>query len=62
MGKLEKRYVGNCEMGEIKSKATWVWSRGTPSAESQRGEKEQLGKCRTISGQEKDLGLRLRGL
>ena len=31
-----------------------------PSAERQREEKEWLGKCRTVSGQEKDLGLRLR--
>ena len=35
---------------------------GPPSAERQREEKEQLGKCRTISGQEKDLRLRLRGI
>ena len=33
-----------------------------PSAERQKEEKEWLGKCRTISGQEKDLGLRLRGI
>ena len=28
----------------------------------QREEKEQLEKCRTVSGQEKDLGLRLRAI
>ena len=33
-----------------------------PSAERQSEKKEWLGKCRTVSGQEKDLGLRLRGI
>nr|XP_060515629.1 probable methyltransferase-like protein 25 [Panthera onca] len=33
-----------------------------PPAERQREEKEWLRKCGTISGQEKDLGLRLRGI
>ena len=34
----------------------------SPSAERQREEKERLGECRTKFGQEKDLGLRLRGI
>ena len=35
---------------------------GPPSAERQREEKGGLGKCRTVSGQEKDLGMGLGGI
>ena len=48
-------------MGEIK-KAMWARRGGTPFCRETREEKERLGKCRTVSGQEKDLGLRLRGI
>ena len=33
-----------------------------PLLRRDKGKRKQLGKCRTISGQEKDLGLRLRGI
>ena len=48
-------------LGEIK-KATWAWRGDTPFCERQREEKEWQGKCRTVSEQEKDLGMRLRGI
>ena len=54
--------MGNCEPGEIKTKPCGHRGEGPPSAERQREEKEQLGKCRNIARLEKDLGLRLRGI
>ena len=36
--------------------------RDPPSVERQREEKEQLGKCRTMSGEEKNLSLGLKGI
>ena len=49
--------MGDCELGEIKKKKKRP--RGH-RGERQREEKERLGKCMAISGQEKDLGMRLR--
>ena len=49
-------------MGEIKKRLHGHRGVGPPSVERQREEKERLGKCRTASGQEKDLRLRLRGI
>ena len=55
--------MGNCELGEIKKKRLHGHGgEGPPSVERQRKDKERLGKHRTVSGQEKDLGLRLRGI
>ena len=52
--------MGNCELEEINKRLCGHGGEGPPSAERQREEKEWLGKCRTIAGQEKALRLRLR--
>ena len=61
MGKLERRYVGNCELEEIKNNSVSTEGRDL-LLQRKRKEKKWLGKCRTISGQEKDLGLRIKGI
>ena len=52
--------MGNCELGDIKKRPHAHGGEEPPSAERQREEKEQLGKCRTVAGPEKDLRLRVR--
>ena len=52
--------MGNCELREITKRPCGTEGEGPPSADKQKEEKQRLGKCRTICGQEKDLRLRLR--
>ena len=59
--------MGNCELGEIK-KAMWAqrggtpfWG-GTPFCGETKGRERASREVRDLAGQEKDLGLRLRGI
>ena len=53
--------MGNCEQAEIKKGHVGVEGRD-PLLRREKEEKERLEKCRIVFGQEKDLGLRLRGI